>query len=303
MINLPTLRQLRYLVELTECRHFGRAAENCHVTQSTLSAGIQEIEELLGVRLLERTKRKVVTTPIGLEIAERARRTLEEAEALVQAARVGAEPLTGELRLGVIPTIAPYLLPRVLPALRARFPKLKLYLREEQTQRLLDQLAGGDLDVLLLAFPIDTPGCDVSMIAKDPFWLVCPKSHPLAAQESIDPNSIPLDELLLLEDGHCLRDHALAVCRTVTRGKAGQFQGTSLHTLVEMVANGLGITLLPGMAAASHLSEGGPLVLRPLKGEESGREIGLCWRHTSGRRPEFKLLSRALFETLSAQPQ
>jgi LysR family hydrogen peroxide-inducible transcriptional activator len=303
MINLPTLRQLRYLVELMESRHFGKAAEACHVTQSTLSAGIQELEDLLGVRLLERTKRRVVTTPIGIEIAERARRTLEEAEALVQAAHVGAEPLSGDLRLGVIPTIGSYLLPRILPELRHRFPKLRLYLREDQTARLLDQLAAGELDVLILAFPMDTPGAEVTIIGKDPFWLVCPKDHPLANHKSIDPELIPPEELLLLEDGHCLRDHVLSACKMSGRGRTPRFQGTSLHTLVEMVSSGLGLTLIPEMATGSFMMAQSALAMRPLRGEESAREIGLSWRFTSGRRAEFKLLGKTLTELLAKPRQ
>lgn len=303
MINLPTLRQLRYLVELMESCHFGKAAEACHVTQSTLSAGIQELEDLLGVRLLERTKRRVVTTPIGLEIAERARRTLEEAEGLVEAARAGAEPLSGDLRLGVIPTIGPYLLPRVLPELRRRFPKLKLFLREDQTAHLLNQLSAGDLDVLILAFPMETPGAETRMIAKDPFWLVCPENHPLAALKEVAPDSIPQEELLLLEDGHCLRDHALAACKLSGASRKHGFQGTSLHTLIEMVANGLGLTLIPDMAARSQLIGSSSLAMRPLSGEAAAREIGLAWRFTSGRRAEFKLLASTLAEILNLQRQ
>ncbi|MDK9722101.1 MAG: hydrogen peroxide-inducible genes activator [Rhodospirillales bacterium] len=302
MMHLPTLRQLRYLVELMEIRHFGRAAEACHVTQSTLSAGIQELEEMLGVRLLERTKRRVVTTPIGLEIAQRARRTLDEAEGLVQAAWAGAEPLCSELRLGVIPTIGPYLLPKVLPSLRDRFPKLKLFLREDQTAHLLDQLTAGELDVLILAFPMDTPGAETLMIAKDPFWLVCPAGHPLgASKKPIAPEDIPVDELLLLEDGHCLRDHALSACKAAGRQRTNRFQGTSLHTLIEMVASGLGLTLIPDLAAGSQMIAASSLVTRPLSASAEPREIGLVWRRTSGRRPEFKLLGKALGEILKSQ--
>lgn len=298
MTALPTLRQLRYLVELVESLHFGKAAEACHVTQSTLSAGIQELEDLLGVRLVERTKRRVVATPIGIDIAGRARRTLEEAEGLVEAARSGTEPLSGGLRLGVIPTVAPYFLPRVLPGLRKRFPKLKLYLREDQTAHLLDQLAAGDLDVLILAFPMDTPGAQTMMLGKDPFWLVCPSSHPLSRKRQVLPGDIPADELLLLEDGHCLRDHALAACGLEGRSRVGRFQGTSLHTLIEMVASGMGVTLIPDMAVKSSLVEPGRLAVRPMNGAAKGREIGLAWRRTSGRGAEFRLLGNSLIELL-----
>lgn len=299
MINLPTLRQLRYLVKLVETLHFGRAAEACLVTQSTLSAGLQELEGLLGVRLLERTKRRVVPTAIGLEIAERARRTLAEAEELVEAAHAAAEPLAGVLRIGVIPTIGPYLLPRALPALRERFPRLKVYLREDQTARLLAQLKAGELDVLILAFPYDTPGAETMMVAEDPFWVVCPDRHPLTGLKKISSQDIPADELLLLEDGHCLRDHALAACGLRSFATGMRFQGTSLHTLVEMVASGLGITLVPGMAVRTLLLEGSPLAARPLAGREANRQIGLAWRQTSGRDKEYRLLGETLREVLT----
>lgn len=298
MINLPTLRQLRYLVALTETRHFGRAAEACFVTQSTLSAGLQELEGLLGVRLVERTKRRVVPTAIGMEIAERARRTLREAEDLVEAAKGAAEPLTSDLRLGVIPTIGPYLLPRVLPKLRERFPRLRPYLREDQSANLLVQLAAGDLDVLILAFPYDTPGAESMMIAEDPFWLVCPADHPLAKAKTIVTEEIPAGDLLLLEDGHCLREHALAACSLEGGARRGRFQGTSLHTLIEMVAGGLGVTLVPDMAIRSHLVEASPVAVRPLANKAGARKIGLAWRRTSGRRKEFQLLGEALREIL-----
>lgn len=303
MMTLPTLRQLRYLVELVECRHFGKAAENCHVTQSTLSAGIQELEDLLGVRLLERTKRRVVATPLGLELAKRARRTIEEAEGLVEAAKAGAKPLTGRLHLGVIPTIGPYLLPKILLGLRRRFPELKLYLREDQTSRLLAQLAAGELDAAILALPMDLPNCRHLLLARDPFWLACPKTHPLAAKKSVRADEIPADELLLLEEGHCLREHALAACHLSADTGRKSFQGTSLHTLIEMVAGGMGVTLVPDMAATSQQMGGPNLAMRPLSDAQAARDIGLVWRNTSGRHEEFKLLGETLSALMTAANQ
>lgn len=300
---LPTLRQLRYLVELVDSRHFGNAAQKCRVTQSTLSAGIQELEDLLGVRLLERTKRKVVATPIGLEIAKRARRTLEEAEGLVEAAKADAKPLTGNLRLGIIPTIGPFLLPAVLPGLRSAFPDLKLFLREEQTHNLLEELSTGELDALILALPMETPNCQRFVLGNDPFWLVCPNEHALAKSKAIEPDDIPTDQLLLLEDGHCLREHALTACKLRSDKEGGGFKGTSLHTLVEMVAGGLGVTLIPEMAVASHLIASADLAVRPLSGEASPREIALVWRRTSGRHAEFMLLGERLKNLMAAKRQ
>lgn len=301
MSNLPTLRQLRYLVALTETRHFGRAAEGCFATQSTLSAGLQELEGLLGVRLVERTKRRVVPTAVGLEIAARARRVLAEAEELVETARQSAEPLSGALRIGVIPTIGPYLIPRLLPVLRERFPRLKAYLREDQSARVMAQLTAGDLDVVILAFPYDTPGADTHVVTDDPFWLVCPETHPLARKTEVTAADIPLAELLLLEDGHCLRDHVLAACGLRAQGAGTRFQGTSLYTLVGMAAGGLGVTLAPEMAVRTALLDGLPLVARPLIGDSAHRRIGLAWRRTSGRGKEFRRLGDTLHEVMTTR--
>lgn len=294
MIHLPTLKQLRYLVAVAETRHFGRAAEACFVTQSTLSAGIQELESTLGATLVERTKRRVMLTPLGAEIAERARAILSQAEDLAALAGAAGKPLTGLLRLGAIPTIGPYLLPRVLPALRRAYPDLQLYLREDQTARLLEQLAGGHLDVALLALPFDVGDLETRVIGEDRFWVACPPGHRLVNQPQVDAADLAGEHLLLLEDGHCLRDHALAACRLRDAGKAGEFQATSLYTLVEMVAAGFGLTLLPGLAVESGLMKDCEVALRPLSGPGAGRQIALAWRRSSPRRAEFDLLARAL---------
>jgi LysR family hydrogen peroxide-inducible transcriptional activator len=263
--NLPSLRQLRHLVALADSGHFGRAARACHVTQSTLSASIKELENLLQASLVDRTKRKVVLTPLGLETVERARRLLGEAEELVLAADSAREPLSGTIRLGVIPTIGPFLLPLVLPALRRAFPKLKLYLVEDLTARLVEQLHAGRLDIALLALPYECGNVESRILFEDPFRVAVRRGDPLAHEKTIEAEALRPDDLLLLREGHCLRDHALAACALDrTRGEA--VEATSLHTLVQMVDNGLGMTLLPQLAIDGGILRGTKLVVRPLAG-------------------------------------
>lgn len=292
MKPLPTLRQLRYLVAVAEHRHFGRAAESCFATQSTLSAGLQEMESLLGAMLVERTRRKVMLTPLGEEVVGRARTVLRGAEDITDLAAAASEPLSGPVRLGVIPTIGPYLLPRILPSLRQSYPKLRLYLREDQTARLLDRLAAGDLDVALLALPYDGE-IEVEDMGRDPFLLACPPDHALAGEGAVSSACLPADELLLLEEGHCLREHALTACSLAGRAKGEDVLATSLTTLVQMVANGLGVTLLPRMAVMGGVLAGTDLVTRPLA-EGGSRSIGLVWRPSNPRKAEFRLLAQVL---------
>lgn len=291
---LPTLRQLRYLVALDEHRHFGRAAESCLATQSTLSAGLQELENLLGVTLVERTKRKVLMTPLGEEVAARGRELLRGAEDIADLARSHGRPLCGRLRLGVIPTIAPFLLPRALPGLRRLYPELKLILREDLTARLLERLAAGDLDAAVLALPYDAPEMEMEALYTDPFVLACPPGHPLAALDSVGGADLAGADLLLLEEGHCLRDHALAACSLPAPRRGEGMLGTSLGTLVQMVASGMGVTLLPRLAVEAGILTGTDLVTRPLAGG-GARLLGLAWRKSSARKDEFRLLGKALF--------
>ena len=284
----PSLRHLRHLVALAEHRHFGRAAAACLVTQSALSASLKALEAVLDASLIERSKRSVMVTPLGRDMVARASLILRHVDDLVDAAG-GVEPLCGELRLGVIPTIGPFLLPRVLPALRDAHPELSLYLREDQTAALLDRLASGDLDAMLLAFPYPCGKVETMIFADDPFLVAMPLGHPLAAHERIDQRALADETLLLLEDGHCLRDQAIAACNLEGAEKAGAFQATSLHTLVQMVDNRLGLTLLPKMAVDAGITRGTRVTVRSLAGSVS-REIGLVWRGSSSRGPEFALL-------------
>lgn len=290
----PTLRQLRYLVAVIDRRHFGQAAEACFVGQSTLSAGIQELENLLGASLLERTKRSVVPTALGLEIAARARPLLKEAEALVDLALAARDPMAGPLNLGVIPTIGPFLIPRAMPVMRARFPKLQIYLREDQTARLLAQLQAGQLDAVLLALPYPLGGLEPFDLGSDRFWLVCPPGHRLGAAASVGPSEIALETLLLLEEGHCLREQALDVCTLEGARRNVAFEGTSLLTLVQMVASGLGVTFVPQMALDSGILRGLDLAVVSIQGDTPSRRIGLVWRPKTARRETFRRLGTAL---------
>ena len=295
MKALPTLKQLRHLVAVAEHGHFGRAAESCFVTQSTLSASIKELESILGSILIERTKRSVKITALGEEVVRRAGQALREVEDIVDLVAAAGEPLSGDLRLGVIPTIGPYLIPRVMPALRGAYPSLRLYLREDQTARLLERLAAGNLDVVLLALPYRTKGLETLVFADDPFFVACAAGHPFAELEQVTPDDLMGEDLLLLEEGHCLRDHALSACHLEPGATAqDSFQATSLHTLVQMVDGGLGLTLLPKMAIDAGVLHGTRIVARSLVGPGVSRSIGLAWRPSSSRGHEFALLG-ALF--------
>jgi LysR family transcriptional regulator, hydrogen peroxide-inducible genes activator len=296
MINLPSVRHLRHLIVLHDHAHFGRAAEVSHVTQSALSASIKELENVLGATLVDRTKRRVVLTPIGVETAERARKIVRDLEELVGFTTASREPLAGILRMGTIPTVGPYLLPRVLPGLREAYSRLKLYLVEDLTDRLIDSLHRGQLDVVLLALPYDCGAVETTVLFEDPFVVALPGAHPLATETRVKAQRLWCEDLLLLRDGHCLRDHALSACRLADRRRTEGFEATSLPTLVQMVDNGLGTTLLPTLAVNAGLLLGTNLVTRPLLANEPAREIGLVWRRGTGRRDEFRLLAKELAE-------
>lgn len=291
---LPTLKQLQYLVALKEHGHFGRAAESCFVTQSTLSAGIRELETLIGVVLVERTRRIVRFTALGDRIVEKAYRVLREAEELGAIAQASGKPLAGELRMGVIPTIAPFLLPRLLPRLRAEQPDLKLYLREEISPAAVDSLRHGHVDCVLMALPFATGEVDHAHLFDDRLFVAFPRDDPRDPPNPVLPEAIDETRLLLLEDGHCLKDHVLSACNRPELRAEAQMMGTSLHTLVQMVDNGLGLTLLPEMAIAGGILEHTSIVARPLKSPHAYREIALVWRRSSPREKEFRMLADIL---------
>ena len=300
-MHLPSIRQLQYFLSVIELRHFGQAAERCFVTQSTLSTGIQELENLLGVQLLERSKRKVMPTPLGLALAEKARQIVELSTELVQQAQGEQGILVGTLRLGVIPTIGPYMLPRVLPAIRERYPELKLQLIEDQTARLVERLNSGAIDCAIIAFPYDLTGLEVELFWQEIFYVAFPPQHPLSHGGPIPSAKLPPDEIMLLEEGHCMRDQALSSCHM--RGLQGHaaVQGTSLYTMIEMVAGGQGITFIPEMAVDSALVEQSNISLRPLAEKGPHRKIGLVWRPTYHRKDDLHLLAQLMGQLLSAE--
>jgi LysR family transcriptional regulator, hydrogen peroxide-inducible genes activator len=291
---LPTLKQLQYLVALQEHGHFGKAAEASFVTQSTLSAGVRELESLLGIMLVERTRRVVRFTPLGNKIVDKAHRILREAEELAAMARSAGKPLANDLRMSVIPTIAPFLLPKLLPAIRGQYPDLKLYLREEASAAACNALHHGQVDCVLLALPFAAGDIEKATLFHDPLYVAFPKDDPRDPPPSIAPALIDETRLLLLVDGHCLKDHALAACNRPELTASASMLGTSLHTLVQMVDNGLGLTLIPEMAIEAGLLKGTNVVARPLDADHASREIALIWRTNSPRREEFEILADAL---------
>ena len=290
----PTLKQLQYLVALHEHGHFGRAAESCFVSQSTLSAGLRELESLLGVTLVERSRRVVRFTPLGNAVVEKAHRLLREAEELSELVQSAGQPLAGELRMSVIPTIAPFLLPRILPRLRKERPQLKLFLREETSADAIESLHHGRADCVLLALPFDTGEVDMAEISEDRLFVAFPENDEQAAPPTIQATDIDETRLLLLEDGHCLKDHALAACNRPELRAEATMLGTSLHTIVQMVDNGLGITMLPEMALNAGILENTGITALPLDAENAFRRIALVWRKASPREKDFQLLAKAL---------
>jgi LysR family hydrogen peroxide-inducible transcriptional activator len=296
---LPTLRQLQYLKLLAEQGSFGRAADAARVTQPTLSSGIQELERTLGAPVVDRARSGVILTAVGEEALRRATVILNEAEELVEAAKNAGQPLTGRFRLGVIPTVAPFLLPRALPLLRERFPKLRLYLREDLTQRLIASLKAGQLDAALVALPFDMHGLNWAHVSDDELLAAMPAGHPLAKLKAAAPEALEREDIILLEDGHCLREHALAACglkppKTASGEEA--FAATSLPTLVQMVGSGLGVTFLPAMAVEAGLTDSAPVAVRPIAPGHASREIVVAWRAGSNRAAEGRLLAEVLRE-------
>lgn len=296
MPALPTLRQLAYLVELADRLNFRAAAEAQHVTQSTMSSGIKELERLLGVQLVERDKRHVRLTTVGEEVTARARELLAAATDLAESARSAMAPLSGMLRLGAIPTIAPFLLPDVLPPLRRAHPALKLHLREDLTERLLDRLRAGSLDIALIALPYETGDLYVRELFEDEFWFVAREDESVAREKEIALRKLDTGNVLLLEEGHCLREHVITACGPRRGLGEPNVEATSLPTLIQMVEGGLGVTLLPEVTLKAGILKGTRLVARPFAAPPPSRTLALVARRTSARRRDADLLADFLLE-------
>jgi len=296
----PSVRQLEYLVAVAEERHFGRAARRCHVSQPGLSLQIRRLEEALGAALLERSPRGARLTPAGERAVERARRVLAELAVLVEETRGAGRPLEGPLRLGVIPTVAPYLLPRLLRVLRRDHPDLQLSLREDLTGRLVEELQDGRLDLVLAALPVAGADTEALPLYDEPFDLLVPAGHPLAAPGEARPEALENAEVLLLEDGHCLRDQALEVCRSAGAHEAEELRATSLRTLAQMVAGGFGVTLVPRLAVAAERPRGKDVAVRRFAPPPPHRSVGLLWRRSSPRGREFRLLGEIVRDQATA---
>src|SRR3990170_811310 len=296
------LRDLRYLVALADHRHFGKAAAACFVSQPTLSTQIRKLEEELGVAVVERAPRKVMLTPAGRDIADRARKIVADVEQMKEAARRSQDPEAGTVRLGMFPTLGPYLLPHVVPGIRARFPKLELLLVEEKSDVLLARLREGRLDAGLLALPVHDEQLHAEFLFEEPFLLAVPEQHPLAARDSLTLKDLADQRLLLLEDGHCLRDHALDVCQLAGSGEKTGFQATSLETLRQMVAANVGVTLLPTLAVKPPVARSDNIRLLAFDDAQPSRRIAMVWRRSSAMAgflqhlaEEFKQLPYSLF--------
>jgi len=301
-----TLRQLQYLLALAKHSHFGRAAEACAVTQPALSMQIRDLERKLGVAVVERRPGEVTLTDVGREIARRGEDVLAASRDLVDFARHRSGLLTGRLTLGMIPSLAPYLLPRILPVLQSRFPELRLELRETQTRQLVEDTRNGALDTAMLALPVSAPDIDAIELFDDLFLLAVPSSDPRAETKRVAVDDIDLARLILLEEGHCLRDQALAFCATAARNRAGDPAGTafgasSLATVMQMVANGYGITLIPQIAADVERRDNRVKLLR-LENPQPGRSIGLVFRRTSPRKADFAALGEVVRQSLELPP-
>lgn len=304
---LPSPQQLRYLIALSEQRHFGRAANVCSVTQSTLSAGILNLERQFNVSILDRTAgKRVVFTPIGEEVISQAKGALQGLESVRDIINFAQEPFSTSLKLGIIPTIAPYILPSIIHNINENYPKLTLSIHEDLTESLMEKLAIGFLDLLIIAMPCDCSGVETYALFKDDFSLILPKNHPLTELNQIPLDKINIKEVISLQDGHCLRDQTLDMCRqwqsfkTVTDAQ-NDFTASSLKTVVNMVGMGLGIAFIPEMAIESEVGNRYDIVVRPLEGNPTCRTIGLAWRRNSLRSSEFKQLEK-VFQNVKNSP-
>jgi LysR family hydrogen peroxide-inducible transcriptional activator len=289
------LRDLRYLVAVAERRHFGRAAEACFVSQPTLSTQIKKLEDELGVILIERTHRQVMLTPVGERVVAQAQRVLREVNQMVHIAEEYKDPYGGDFRLGIIPTVAPYLLPKILTPIKKAFPQLKIQLTEAQTAVISRMVREGDLDAVVLALPAEEENLKQVKLYTEPFYFAASRNHPKSGQKFVKLADLDNEQVLLLEDGHCLRDQALAICSSHNAVENTNFRATSIETLRQMVAANVGITLMPELAITSR---SGPVRYLPFKDDNPHRDIGLCWRTSSTRNDLLTKLAAVLTRTM-----
>ncbi len=291
-MQLPSVKQLQYLIAVNETKHFGRAAEKCFVTQSALSTGIRELENILGIKLFERSRKQISTTPLGEQLGEQAKTVLAELGKLAEMAEHNSAPLSGPLRLGLIPTITPFLLPRLLPQLRENFPKIEFFLTEGLTLELHAQLINGDIDAMLVALPMDLPGTTQQILFSDPLLLAYREETKLLDPAVWSPTEESLQSLMLLEDGHCLQKHSMELLSSDGALQINPFMASSLSTLVHMVESDLGFTLLPMMAKGTPILKGAGIKLSPVPGNlsdsNSKRDIALVWRENTVRADDFE---------------
>ncbi|WP_116644227.1 hydrogen peroxide-inducible genes activator [Salinivibrio sp. HTSP] len=299
MSKYPSLKQLQYLVTLSETRHFGEAAKLCFVSQSTLSAGIQNLEDLIGAQLIERDNKTLVLTGMGEEVVRRSREILARSQDLMELTQVKSDPMHGKVRLGCIPTIAPFLLCDVVQQVNQHYPNLDLLLREDTTANLLTALKHGEMDILILALPMDIGTMTRRVVGRDPFKMVMSQKQAAQLELPIDYDALPDESVFLLEREHCLTDHAVSACQMTASQKINPFMATSLHTLVQMVANGNGVTFIPQMAIDHGLIDNLDVHLETPPGEAAYRDIGVVWRPSSSRIDTFNQLADLVAELLS----
>jgi LysR family hydrogen peroxide-inducible transcriptional activator len=293
MTNI-NFRDLRYLVAVADHQHFGRAAAACFVSQPTLSTQVKKLEEYLGVQLVERTSKRVIVTPVGRMVSERARQVLNEVDDIVDVARAAGDPMAGDLRLGIIPTLGPYLIPHLFPVLQAEYPRLKVLLHEERTSGLIDRLREGSLDAAIMGAPIPDDALIPQPLFQEPFQVALPAGHSLAAQATIERADLDAVPMLLLEEGHCMRDQALDFCSTVGAQQQQDFRATSLETLRQMVATGAGVTLLPTLAVDPASAAREHIAVRPLAGAPPVRELAVYRRRGCAREPVISALAELI---------
>lgn len=301
MKQRPTIRQLEFLIALYECQNFSKAATACFVTQSTMSAGIKELETILSASLVERTRRSLLFTTLGKKVVAQARSLILKSDEILEASKMACKPFAEPIRCGIIPTIAPFLLPDMIKVLKSDIPGAKLYIREDKSQVIVDKLKLGELDIIIVALPYPLENLVSHTVGSEKFVAAVMKEHPLAKQTAIPLNAFKNERVLMLEEGNCLRDHALSLCKFIDTRKTAEFQGTSLHTLLQMVGSGLGMTIIPEMALRAGILNNTDLVAVPIASSAIGRDIAVVWRENSPREEEFSKLTDIIGNVLIKQ--